>query len=73
MHLAICVNQLGYGATPHGQRSEGYPMNQAKPIRSRNRTQQGAAVALSIKPVAGRVAACLDAASRPEKHCFTRY
>ena len=53
-------------------RSEGYPKNQAKGSECRNRTPEGGAVALSIMPVAGRVAACLDAASRPEKHCFTR-
>jgi len=53
-------------------RSEGYPKNQAKRSECRNCTPEGEAVALSIKPVAGRVAACLDAASRPEKHCFNR-
>lgn len=53
-------------------RSEGYPRNQTKGSECRNRTPEGEAFALSIKPVAGRVAARLDAASRPEKHCFNR-
>jgi hypothetical protein len=52
-------------------RREGYPTYQAKPQGCRIRTPDGEAVALSIKPVAGRVAACLDAASRPEKQTFS--
>lgn len=51
-------------------RREGYPTYQAKPQECRNRTPEGEAVALPVKPVAGRVAACLDAASRPEKQTF---
>ena len=54
-----------------GDRREGYPTYQAKPQECRIRTPESAAVALSIKSVAGQVVACLDAASRPEKQSFT--
>ena len=52
-------------------RREGYPTYQAKPQECRIRTPEGGAVALPINSVAGQVAACLDAASRPEKQSFT--
>ncbi len=66
------MSQCHVRAAKLPSRSEGYPKNQAKGPECRNRTPEGEAVALSIKPVAGRVAACLDAASRPEKQSFTR-
>ena len=71
-HLVPCVKTRGYGALPHVERSEGYPKNQATLSEFRNRTYEGVAVALSVLSVAGQVVVCLDAASRPEKHCFNR-
>lgn len=53
-----------------GDRREGYPTYQAKPQECGIRTTEGEAVALPIKSVAGQVAACPDAASRPEKQSF---
>lgn len=51
-------------------RGEGYPTYQTKRSECRNRIPEGEAVALPVKFVAGQVAACLDAASRPEKQSF---
>lgn len=58
---------LGYGATPHGQRLEGYPRDLTRPEFTALQHLQSEAFTLPLSPSRVGSLRAMDAASRPEK------
>jgi hypothetical protein len=61
------MSRRGYGVQPHGHRLEGYPTNQATPLKRQVVAPSDGPIRASSRTSRGWSLRAIDAASRPEQ------